>query len=165
MAKLKVYDGSAWVPIGGDGKKGDKGDKGDTGSYPRSLQFNSDLRGMWLTTPYWKLVDMGRGSASFASGITITSWYVDCSSADPTTELNANLKYCDGTSAGAFPGANPTLIDVLDTTTGNSSCTNMATSDLGTGVIPAGKIIYLELDANPVDLNIVWSLVINFEAL
>jgi len=162
MAVLKVYDGSNWVNIAGPGLVGPQG---PTGSYPRSLQFNADLRGMWLTTPYWKLVDMNRGALSFPSGITITSWYVDCSSADPTTELNANLKYCDASGTGAFPGANPVLIDALDTTTGNSSRTDMSGSALGSGVIPANKIIYLELDANPVDLGVMWYITINFEAL
>jgi hypothetical protein len=62
-----------------------------------------------------------------------------------TTELNANLKYCDAVTTGAFPGANPVLIDVLDSTTGNSECTDMSGSDLGSGVIPAGKIVYFNL--------------------
>jgi hypothetical protein len=162
MSLLKIYNGSEWIPIAGPGTQGETG---PAGNYPRSLQLNADLRGMWLTTPYWKIVDMTRGSASFPSGITITSWYLDCSVADPTTELNANLKYCDSQGTGAFPGANPVLIDVLDTTTGNSECTDMSTSDLGSGVIPAGKVIYLELDANPTDLNVTWTLVINFAAL
>ena len=156
--KLKVYANGSWRNVGGPGPVG------PAGTYPRSLQLNFDGRGMFLVTPYWKIVDMDKGSNSFPTGITIKSWYVDCNVADPTTELNANLKYCDG-GTGAFPGANQVLIDVLDTTTGNSSCTNMTTSDLGSGVIPAGKVIYLELDANPTDLNTIWTLTINFEAL
>lgn len=165
MSMLKIWNGTEWVNIAGPGSTGPQGIQGETGNYPRSLQLNADLRGMWLTTPYWKIVDMTRGSASFPSGITITSWYLDCDKADPTTELNANLKYCDSQGTGAFPGANPVLIDVLDTTTGNSSCTDMSTSDLGSGVIPAGKVIYLELDADPIDLATTWTLVINFAAL
>jgi hypothetical protein len=165
MAMLKIYDGSQWVNIAGNGPIGPQGIQGETGTYPRSLQMTADLRGMWLTTPYWKFLDMTRGSASFPSGCTITSWYVDCNSADPTTELNANLKYCDSQGTGAFPGANPVLIDVLDTTTGNSSCTDMSGSDLGSGVIPAGKVIYLELDADPVDLATTWTITINFSAV
>ena len=83
----------------------------------------------------------------------ITAWYVDCTVDDPTTELDANLRYCDAVGGGAFPGANETLIDVIDTTTGNSSETDMSNSDLGSGAIPTGKSVYIDLDADPTDAN------------
>ena len=89
----------------------------------------------------------------FPDGIVITGWEVDASEADPTTELDANLTYCDDATTGAFPGANPTLVDVLDTTTGNSSEADMSNSDLASGVIPAGKFIYIDLDADPADTD------------
>jgi hypothetical protein len=127
-----------------------------------SLQFHGDLAGAWDVDHEWQLLDMDRGATTFPDGIVITSWYVDCSVVDPTTELNANLYYCDALANGAFPGANPVLVDVLDTTTGNASCTDMSTSDLGSGVIPTAKILYLLLDADPVDANTVWSLTINY---
>ena len=129
---------------------------------PRSLQIFGDFRGMYNCSANWKLLDMARGALAYPDGITITSWYLDCSSDDPTTEINANLKYCDAVTTGAFPGANQVLIDVLDTTTGNSSETDMGDSDLGSGAIPANKILYLSFDANPTDYNTTWSLVINY---
>jgi hypothetical protein len=84
----------------------------------------------------------------FPYGIVITRWEIECNEADPSTELDANLGYCDDQSTGAFPGANAVLIDVLDTTTGNSSETNMANSNLGSGIIPAGKTLYIDIDAD-----------------
>jgi len=127
-----------------------------------SAQLHGDLAGMWDIVPTWQLIDMDRGASVFPNGIVITSWYVDCSVADPTTELNANLYYCDALANGAFPGANPVLVDVLDTTTGNSSCVDMSGSDLGSGVIPTAKILYVLMDADPTDANTAWSIIVNF---
>ena len=78
------------------------------------------------------------------------------------TELNANIYYCDAVAAGAFPGANPVLVDVIDTTTGNSAETTMASSDLGSGVIPAGKTIYVLIDADPISDTTLFRTKINF---
>ena len=127
-----------------------------------SMQLHLDLATAWDIDHEWQLVDMDRGAGVFPNGIVITSWYVDCSVADPTTELNANLYYCDALANGAFPGANPVLIDVVDTTTGNSSCTDMSTSDLGSGTIPTAKILYLLIDADPTDATTVWSVIVNY---
>ena len=101
-------------------------------------------------------------STVFPDGIVITAWEVDATEADPTTELDANLTYADDATTGAFPGANPVLIDVLDTTTGNSAEADMSNSDLGSGVIPAGKFIYLDMDADPVDTDNYWMVKIKF---
>ena len=98
----------------------------------------------------------------FPDGIVITGWELDCFVADPVTEINANLMYCDDNTTGAFPGANATLVDVLDTTTGNSSCADMSGSDLGSGTIPAGKILYLDLDADPTDDDTFYQIKIKF---
>jgi len=92
-------------------------------------------------------------STIFPDGIVITGWEVDATSADPTTELDANLTYCDDPTTGAFPGANPTLVDVINTTTGNSAEADMSNSDLGSGIIPAGKFFYIDMDADPVDTD------------
>jgi hypothetical protein len=84
----------------------------------------------------------------FPDGIVITKWYVDTNVADPDVEMNMNLMWCDAVAGAAFPGANPTLIDVMDTTTGNSSetvNTNMAAN----GVVATGKSLYLLFDADP----------------
>ena len=85
----------------------------------------------------------------YPDGIVITQWTVDCNEADPTTELDANLYYCDDRGTGAFPGASAVLVDVLDTTTGNASEATMASSDLGSGTIPTGKELYVLIDADP----------------
>lgn len=131
-----------------------------------TIQMNADLHGAYAQSQYVKLLDMGRAAVAFPNGITITSWYIDCvTSTNPTTELNANLRYCDGITGGAMPGGNIVLVDVLDSTDGNSSETNMANSNLGSGVIPAGKILYLQMDADPTDASTVWSLVVNFTAV
>lgn len=93
-------------------------------------------------------------STVYPDGIVITKWAVDANVADPSVELDANLMYCDTLSNGAFPGANATLIDVLDTTTGNSSESDMSNSDLGSGTIPTGKILYIDIDVDPaIDTN------------
>ena len=159
---IAVSNGSAWIPsITGTSSQFIKAD----GSLDnkKTIQFFGDLRGMYVCVPAWKLLDMARGSLVFPSGITILNWYVDCSIATPTTQLNANLKYCDAVTTGAFPGANPVLIDILDTTTGNSNRTDMSGSSLGSGIIPSGKIVYFDLDSDPVDLNTTWSIIINYE--
>ena len=108
------------------------------------------------------LVMLELDTTIFPDGIVITAWSVDATVADPTTELDANLKYCDDPGAGAFPGANPVLIDVIDTTTGNSAETDMSQSDLGSGVIPAAKFIYILMDADPVDTDNYFMVKINF---
>jgi len=142
-------------------------------SHGKVLTLTGDLRGAYAVDPYVKLLDLSRAAAAYPHGITITSWYMDCvNAADPTTEINANLKYCTApTDAQTFTTAAESvtvgavvLVDVLDTTTGNSSCTGMSTSDLGSGIIPAAKVLFLDLDADPTDMNITWSLTINFTA-
>jgi hypothetical protein len=71
---------------------------------------------------------------------TITRIRITCD-ADPTTELDMDLKYAD-----AFIGlANATVIDVIDTTSG--------TTDISSGFdnadIPLGKCLYIEFGAEP----------------
>jgi hypothetical protein len=92
----------------------------------------------------------------YPNGIVITGWSISSSDADPTTELDANLRYSDAPGTGAFPGANEVLVDVLDTTTGNASEATMSSSDLGSGVIPSGKALYIDLDADPTDATAYW---------
>lgn len=71
-------------------------------------------------------------------GIIIDEWKVSFE-ADPTTEVDLDLKYAD-----AFIGvANPVLIDVLDTTSGVSSEDTDANINSGSA-IPNGKVMYLE---------------------
>lgn len=125
-----------------------------------TMQAAFDLASMYDIDTDWRLLELK--SDVFPDGIVITNWYLDCNSADPTTELNANLNYCDALADGAFPGGSATLVDVLDTTTGNSSETDMSNSDLGSGIIPTTKILYLDMDADPTDANTVWMLTLHF---
>ena len=92
----------------------------------------------------------------YASGITITAWYMDCSVADPTTELDAWLKFADNVGGNAFPGGNIATIDQINTITGNTSNTVMSSMVLGNGKIPPDKTIYIKLDADPADANTLW---------
>ena len=105
-------------------------------------QGTFDLKAQYAIDPDLWLIDLH--ADSYPHGIYITKIYVDSTVADPTTELNANLNYCDATSA-AFPGANPTLIKLIDTTTGNFSDAAVNTA------IPTGKSIYITMDADPTD--------------
>ena len=84
----------------------------------------------------------------FPDGIVITKWYVDCNVADPDVEMDLDLMYCDAVAGAAFPGANPIVIDIMDTTTGNSSET-VNTNMAGNGVIATGKTAYLRFGADP----------------
>jgi hypothetical protein len=60
--------------------------------------------------------------------------------ADPTTEINANLKFAD-----AFIGlANATLIAAVDTTNGA-----VEVDSFSDATVPSGKCIYVEFDATP----------------
>lgn len=142
-------------------------------SHGRVITLLGDLRGAYQISPYVKLLDMSRTAAAFPHGITIQSWYVDCvNGVDPVTELTANLKYCTAPTNGqTFAAAAESvvsgavvLVDVLTTTTGNASCVAMSGSDLGSGEIPAGKVLYLDMDADPSDISTTWSLIINFTA-
>jgi hypothetical protein len=114
--------------------------------------FSGDLAGLWsrgITTWQIPFTDIGYG-------ITITSIVVQSSVADPTTELNANLKYCDDQGTGAFPGANDTLITAIDTTTGNYSSTGRTDS------IATGKTLYVLIDADPVDIGNTWKVTVTY---
>ena len=126
---------------------------------PLAITMMGDLRGWYQTQAQVKLLDMSRAAAAYPNGITIVSWYVDCSVV-PTTQLTGVLKYCD--VGGTFPGANIVSIDTITSTAGHSSRTDMSGSMLGSGVIPAGKIVYLDITADPTDYNTLWSLVVNF---
>ncbi len=85
---------------------------------------------------------------TYPDGIVITEWAVDCNEADPTTELDANLYFANDRGTGAFPHVSADLVDVIDTTTGNSAEVDMSNSDLGSGVIPTGKELYILIDAD-----------------
>lgn len=139
-------------------------------SHGKTLVMTGDLRGAYAVSPFVKLLDLSRSGVAYPHGITITSWYMDCvNSADPVKEINANLSYCTAptnsqtfaTAAEAGGGA-VVVVDVLDTTTGNSSRTDMSLSTATTGNVPANKVLFLDMDADPEDMNITWSLTINF---
>ena len=93
---------------------------------------------------------------TYPHGIYIKKVYVDCNEADPTTELNADLKYCDAVANGAFPGANATLIKALDTTTGNMSDAAVNTA------VASAKTIYITIDADPVSDTTIFHVRVQF---
>jgi len=107
------------------------------GTFDLAAQYDVDSD-LWL-------IDLH--SDSYPHGIYITKIYVDCTMADPTTELDANLMYCDAVANGAFPGANATLIKAIDTTTGNFADAAVNTA------VPSEKTIYIKMDADPTDAN------------
>lgn len=117
----------------------------------KTIVIDGDLRGLYAVSATKKIPYQENGS-----GITITSYTVQCSVADPTTELNANIMYCDAQGTGAFPGANPTLLEAIDTTTGNYS------SGAVTDSVATGKELYLLIDADPTDLNTMWTITITY---
>lgn len=109
-------------------------------------QMSFDPGNMYDSDAELWLVDLH--ADTYPNGIVLWRWSVRCNVADPDVEMDMDLMYCDDPGSGAFPGANPTLIDVMDTTTGNSSestNTNMA----GNGVVATGKTIYLLWGADP----------------
>lgn len=106
-------------------------------------QGTFDLASQWDVDSNLWLMDLH--ADSFPSGITITRIYVDANVADPTTELDANLMYCNAVAGAAFPGASATLIKAINTTTGNFADAAVNVS------VASGKSIYIDLDADPVD--------------
>lgn len=116
------------------------------GTFDLAAQYDVDSD-LWLVDLH---ADM------YPNGIYITKIYVDCTVADPTTELDANLMYCDAVGAGAFPGANATLIKAVDTTTGNFADAAVNTA------VATGKTIYLDMDADPADANVQYHIRIHY---
>jgi hypothetical protein len=129
---------------------------GSVGTYTRTLQMFGDMRGLYTVSADWILLNMDRATSTYPSGVTITRVYVDCSTASPTTQLTGKLKYCDALGGGAFPGASPTDIVTLTTTTGNYDSGAISTS------VGANKIIYLEMTADPTDYNTTWNICVSY---
>lgn len=132
--QLAVYDGAAEVAI----------------PLRHIFQGSIDLAGAYDVDPdvwLWNL-----DATTYPNGIYITAVYLDSSVADPTTEIDANLMYCDAVANGAFPGANATLIKAIDTTTGNFADAAVNTA------VATGKTIYIDLDADPTDATTVYNL-------
>lgn len=141
-----------------------RGDLTETGNYlttgtvtgknvtvTKTIIIDGDLKSLYAVSATKKIPYQENGA-----GITITSIVVQCSVADPTTELNANIMYCDAQGTGAFPGASPTLVAAIDTTTGNFD------SGAVTYAIATGHPIYLLMDADPTDLLTMWTITITY---
>jgi hypothetical protein len=116
----------------------------------KTLMIDGDFYGMYLKSPVKKITipDLG-------FGYTITRVTVQSSVADPTTEFAGDLKWCDEQGTGAFPSTNPTVIKVLDTTTGNYD-SGAITEDVATG-----KELYISMDSN-VDYGVMWTIKVMF---
>jgi len=124
---------------------------------PYTLQLAGDLRGAYVNDAHVLLLNMELAATTYPSGITITSIVVKSSLASPTTQLAGTIRYCDGQgTSGAFPGANPVTIATINTTAGYFSSGALTTS------VAAGKIIYLEMTADPIDFNAFWTIVITY---
>lgn len=121
------------------------------------LQGTMDLTSAFQVSPNVWILDLH--ADRFPYGINISKIYVDCSVADPTTELDADLKYCDAVAGGAFPGANAATIKAIDTTTGNFADAAVNTT------IATGKSIYIALNADPTDASTVWHTRIHYTIL
>jgi hypothetical protein len=121
------------------------------GTLVKKAVLDGDLTAMFASTAVKKIPYMEQGA-----GITITRIVVQSSVADPTTELNANIHYCDEQATGAFPSTNPTLVSAIDTTTGNYDSGVVSYS------VTTGKELYLLIDADPVDLNQTWTITVSY---
>ena len=124
----------------------------------RTVELSGDFRSYYQFSPYKIMLNM-ENATNTPNGIQITSIYVNCGTVDPTTELSAKIVYCDAQGTGAFPSTSPTDVATISTTTGNYSQTGM-TTNVGTG-----KIVYLEMTANPTDYLTLWTIKINFTIL
>lgn len=167
MATLKVYNGTDWIRVGvqtaetikdkletltGD----DRLDASAIKNIPepdlsKDITISGDLSGLYSRgILVWEIPfkDIGYG-------ITINSIVVRSSENDPTTELTAGIYRCDAVTTGAFPGGNQTLVKTINTTTGNFSWS-------GTENIDTTKLLYLKLNADPVDIGTVWTIKINY---
>ena len=135
--------------------KNEAGTRTILGDTVKSIQMFGDFRGLYNVSADWILINLAQTTA-LPKGITITSIYLDCTAAAPTTQITGKLKYCDALAGGIFPGANQTDIATITTTTGNYASGAITTN------IPASKIIYLSMSADPTDYNTTWNLIINY---
>jgi len=147
------------ITTGGTSSQFVKGDGSLDSS--KTIQLSGDLRGWYYSNPNVILLDMDSLVLGYPSGITITNWKVYCNTS-PTTQLAGTISYCDAVTSASFPGASPTVIDTIATTAGYQTRTDMSLSTLGSGSVPATKILYLALTADPTDYNKKWTLIINF---
>ena len=139
MSVLKIWNGTSWVAVGYGGR------------LPTTSVVEGDLYAMYLVNPVKRIAMPNLGY-----GYTITNINVRCYSADPTTELDANIRYCDAWTTGVFPVATgQTLVKAINTTTGNYDSGAMTTD------VASGKELYLQMDAN-VDYGVMWTITITY---
>ena len=117
----------------------------------KTIMIDGDLYAMYLVSAVKKISPPDLGY-----GYTITRVKVQCASADPTTEFAGDLKWCDAQGTGAFPSTNPTVIKVLDTTTGNYDSGEITES------VATGKELYIQMDSN-VDYGVMWTITITYQ--
>jgi hypothetical protein len=117
----------------------------------KTIVIDGDFYGRFRASPTKKISPPDLGY-----GYTITNVKVQCASADPTTEFAGDLKWCDAQGTGAFPSTNPTVIKVLDTTTGNYD------SGAITESVATGKELYISMDAN-VDYGVIWTITVTYQ--
>lgn len=115
---------------------------------PKIIKVDGDFYGMFRVSATKKISPTDLGF-----GYTITNVKVQCDVADPTTEFAGDLKWCDAQGTGAFPSTNPTVIKVLDTTTGNYD------SGAITESVATGKELYISMDS-ATDYGVMWTITI-----
>lgn len=117
----------------------------------KTILIDGDFNGMYRVSATKKITPPDLGF-----GYTITNVKVQCASADPTTEFAGDLKWCDAQGTGAFPSTNPTVIKVLDTTTGNYD------SGAITENVATGKELYIQMDSQT-DYGVMWTITITYQ--
>ena len=116
----------------------------------KTIKVDGDFYGLYRVSATKKISPPDLGF-----GYTITNVKVQCASADPTTEFSGDLKLCDSQGTGAFPSTNPTVIKVLDTTTGNYD-SGAITEDVATD-----KELYIQMDS-ATDYGVMWTITITY---
>ena len=116
---------------------GDSASWNKTADKPLFYMFTlADPDALYATDAEWSI------DPRTAQAITIDSYYVSLT-APPSTELEFSLKFADALIG--FPSA--TIIDDTTTLAGSVS----VTGGFGDATVPAGKCIYILLDADPED--------------
>ena len=116
----------------------------------RTVAIGNDLYAQYLVNPVIRIP-----MPDLDYGYTITNVKVQCWEASPATQFAGDLKWCDAWTTGAFPSTNPTVIKVMDTTTGNYD-SGAITEDVATG-----KELYVQMDSN-VDYGVMWTITITY---
>jgi len=124
----------------------------------RSLILDGDLKSAYSVSHYKKLIELSSLALNTPNGILITSIDVQCSVGAPATNLVAKIKGCD-LQVGAFPSTGQFDIDTINTSSG------VYTNNSVNYTVPIDRIVFLEMNADPLDVNTLWTIKINFNII